>query len=511
MTERSHFFSYLAAFTLSALIGLSVSEASEKPNVVVFLVDDMGVMDTSVPFMTDSDGKAELHPLNRFYRTPNMERLAKQGIRFSDFYAMSVCSPTRVSIMTGQTSARHRTTQYIKPESDNRGTFGPEGWHWSGITKDAVTLPAAVRQAGYRTIHCGKAHFGPKDSFGADPINIGFDVNIAGCAYGRPSTYYGEKNFGNGKKGLISRAVPGLEKYHGKNIYLTEALTIEFNAALKQAVADEKPFFGYMSHYAVHAPFNPDPRFSGNYPKGAKGAFASMIEGMDKSLGDVLDTLNDLGVAKDTLVIFLGDNGTDAPLGDGNEIACAEPLRAKKGAHYEGGMRVPFIAAWAKRDAANAHQKRLPIPAGVIQGQIGDVTDLFPTILKLVGAAAPEGHVVDGVDLAMRLMGKHDSGREPTFLMHFPHAHRSDYFTAYRKGDWKVIYHYQPETEGAVARYELFNLKSDRSESENLATHNPEKLSGMVQAMMAALSDANAQYPISKDGKILHPLAPKGP
>ena len=134
----------------------------------------------------------------------------------------------------------------------------------------------------------------------------------------------------------------------------------------------------------MHAPFESDPRFAANYeksdkPKSAK-AFATLIEGMDKSLNDMLDHLNKLGVADNTLVIFLGDNGSDAPLGHQHDVACAAPLRGKKGAHYEGGMRVPFIAAWAKADQTNPHQKRLRIPAGKIQEQVANVTDIFPTL-----------------------------------------------------------------------------------------------------------------------------------
>ena len=190
-----------------------------QPNILLFLVDDMGVMDTSVPFLTDDAGRPVAHPLNKWYRTPGMERLAAQGLRYSQFYANSVCSPTRVTLMTGQSSARHTTTQYIKPESKNTGSNGPRAWNWKGLTKDSTTLPGLLSEAGYRTIHCGKAHFAPKGAEGQDPRVFGFDVNIAGCAYGLPGSYYGTKNFGAGGK----RAVPGLEQYHGKDIFLTEA------------------------------------------------------------------------------------------------------------------------------------------------------------------------------------------------------------------------------------------------------------------------------------------------
>ncbi|MCA9204462.1 MAG: sulfatase-like hydrolase/transferase, partial [Planctomycetales bacterium] len=153
-----------------AILGNTAAEAApERPNVIVFLVDDMGVMDTSVPFLTDDSGKPKRYPLNDYYRTPSMQRLANQGIRFNNFYAMSVCSPTRVSIMTGQNAARHHTTNWINPDRDNRGPQGPPDWNWRGLGKDDVTLARLLRGAGYRTIHVGKGHFGPREADGAEP------------------------------------------------------------------------------------------------------------------------------------------------------------------------------------------------------------------------------------------------------------------------------------------------------------------------------------------------------
>ena len=131
---------------------MAVYGAQDKPNIVVFLVDDMGLMDTSVPMLTDADGTPKRYPLNDWYRTPNMERLAERGIRFSNFYAHGVCSPTRTSIMTGQNAARHRTTNWINPEHNNRGTFGPPDWNWKGLTRDDITLPRLLQKEGYRTM-----------------------------------------------------------------------------------------------------------------------------------------------------------------------------------------------------------------------------------------------------------------------------------------------------------------------------------------------------------------------
>jgi arylsulfatase A-like enzyme len=499
----------------------SVVLAASQPNVVIMLVDDMGVMDTSLPFLTDADGKPKRYPLNDFYRTPNMERLAARGIRFSDFCAMSVCSPTRISIMTGQNAARHRTTNWINPDNNNAGPQGPPEWNWKGLNKGDITLPGLMRAAGYRTIHVGKGHFGPREFDGANPQNIGFDVNVAGASIGAPGSYYGVKNFGailDGAKGKKAKkpgaAVPGLEKYHGQDIFLTEALTIEAKAHVSAAVQEKKPFFLYFAQYAVHGPHQSDPRFAAHYTSSGKPPqaqnFATLIEGMDKSLGDVLDHLDSLGIADDTLVLFLGDNGSDAPLGHEHAVACAAPLRGKKGSHYEGGMRVPFIAAWAKPDAGNANQKRLPIAAGAIQSQQAAVHDLFPTILGLSGIDPPAQHTVDGRKLDTLFTAKPDSTRSETFLMHYPHApHRTDYWTSYRDGDWKVIYHYLPSEVSEGSHYQLFNLKSDPFEQTNLAATNTAELKKLMQGLIAALEAQHAVYPVEKGGAL--PMKPAMP
>lgn len=476
--------------------------ADRRPNVIVFLVDDMGVMDTSVPFLTDESGQPKRYPLNDYYRTPAMQRLAEQGIRFNNFCAMSVCSPTRISIMTGQNAARHRSTNWINPAKDNRGPQGPPDWNWTGLDRDDVTLPGVLAEAGYTTIHVGKAHFGPNDHVGSEPLNLGFQLNVGGASFGAPGSYYGEKNYGLGTK-RKHHAVPHLDAYHGSDTFLTEALTIEAKKRLSETVESKKPFFLHMAHYAVHAPFDSDPRFAANYsesgkPKNAQ-AFATLIEGMDKSLGDLMDHLNELGVAEDTLILFLGDNGSDAPLGHQHAVACAAPLRGKKGSHYEGGMRVPFIAAWAKPNPDNEFQKSLPIPAGKIHSQIATVEDLFPTVVELVAAKSPAAHVTDGQSMVKLLTGSADDSRETDFLMHYPHApHRSKYFTSYRNEEWKVVYHYFPSKESEGGHYQLYHLASDPFEQENLADAKPTVLKKMMAKLAEELEAHEAVYPVSQ-------------
>lgn len=475
------------------------SALKHRPNLVVFLIDDLGVMDTAVPSLTAGDGQPVEHPLNRFYRTPNLQRLAARGTRFSNFYAMSVCSPSRISLLTGQTSARHHTTQWIDPAQRNTGNFGPPDWNWSGLDPKTVTLPRLLQAAGYRTIHCGKGHFGPFDSPGADPTQLGFDLNIGGSAAGQPGSYYGADNFGNNPGPRQRWGVPALEADYGQDVFLTDALTRRFNAALRQAVAEQRPFFGYFAHYAVHAPFQRDPRFIGNYPGVSKelAAFGSLVEGVDQSLGEVLQQLEELDVAAETLIVFLGDNGTDAPRGDQAAISCAAPLRGKKGTHFEGGMRVPCLIAWAKPDPNHPLQRQWPIAAGRTLTQVAAIYDLTPTLLEAaIGSATGLPQPIDGCSLWAELAGT-AAGRPADFLMHFPHEHRSSYFSVFRRGDWKLVYHWRrPEVE----RYELFDLARDPAESENLAAREPDQLRAMALALQQALAAAGAQHPRSDDG-----------
>jgi len=414
--------------------------------------------------------------------------------------------------MTGQNSARHGTTNWINPEKNNAGPQGPPDWNWEGLKKTNVTLPGLLREGGYRTIHVGKGHFGAEQFEGAEPLNLGFDVNIGGASFGAPGSYYAEENYGLGTK-RAHHAVPHLDAYHGTKTFLTEALTIEAKKAVAKAVDEEKPFYLYFANYAVHGPFQSDPRFASHYvdsgkPENAQ-AFATLIEGMDKSLGDVLDHLNELGVAENTLILFMGDNGSDAPLGHQHEVACAAPLRGKKGAHYEGGMRVPFIAAWAKPDPYNPAQKKLPIQLGALQTQVASVCDVFPTLLDLAEIKTPANHTVDGHDLAKLLTGKADTSREESFLMHYPHSpHRSDYFTVYRKDDWKVIYHFFPTEVSNGSHYQLFNLEEDPFESTDLGADHPKVLNHLMKGLIKSLETYQAHYPLDENGTPVEPRLP---
>lgn len=473
---------------------------TKKPNIVFFLVDDMGLMDTSVPFLCGKDGKPKKYPLNHWYRTPNMEKLAQKGVRFSEFYAHSVCSPSRVSIMTGQNSARHGTTNWIDANHNNGGHCMPPNWNWEGIRKGWVTLPGVLHRAGYRTIQIGKAHFGPKRHFGEKPLNLGFDVCIAGCAIGHPGSYYSEKHYGEGG----SHAVPDLEKYWDTGTFLTEALTHEAIASIDRSIEAKKPFFLYMSHYAVHGPFQADPRFISHYTDSKKKRsarnFAALVEGMDKSLGDLMVHLEEKGIAEDTLILFMGDNGSTAPLGDPNGIAASAPLRGMKGTMWEGGVRVPFIAAWAKTNLNNAFQKRFPIAQNGVCQTWGACYDMLPTLAKVADAKIPETWKVDGKNILPLFADPKADFPKRTFLSHFPHFHaarRCDFFSTLRDGPWKIMRQYDPTGEvfdGKV--YErLYNLDQDPTESHNLASKEKERLHRMRKELDASLKEHGALFP----------------
>ncbi|MDP6524799.1 MAG: sulfatase-like hydrolase/transferase [Kiritimatiellia bacterium] len=489
------------------------------PNIVIFLVDDMGVMDTSVAMLTDSKGNPKRYRLNDFNRTPSMERFAEQGIRFETFCAQINCSPSRVSILTGQNASRHRTTKYIMAPGREKaeGPSDPPDWNKVGITEEMSILPQELKAKGYRTIHVGKAHLGKVGTYGANPLNLGFDVNIGGSARGLPSSYLGEDNYGDGKKNGVS----GLEEYHGTDTFLTEALTLEAKKEVKLCAEANQPLFLHFSHYAVHSPYMLDKRFAENYadyegndPK-ANVAFATLIEGMDKSLGDMLDCFEALGIAENTLIFFLGDNGTanrgHLPKGKRDNhlivVNAAEPLRGGKNNEYDGGTRVPFMAAWAKPDPNNPWQKKMPIAMGKIQTQLGSINDLYPTILELVGIPVPADHVIDGYSLKKRLTGAYDKSVPEEFLAYFPHKHRRNYVASLRDGDWRLVYYFIPEQAARMSHYELYNLADDLAEQNDLSKTNPEKLSTMVQKLAKELEDDNALYPVL-DGKELRPIIP---
>lgn len=441
---------------------VKVTAGPPRPNIVLFLVDDMGVHDTSVPFLLDESGQPKSYSFNSFYKTPNMGTLASTGMRFTTAYAQSVCSPTRCGLLTGRTSARHGVSDWIGANDPG----SPPNWRVNGFTANEVTLPKQLQAAGYRTIHCGKAHFGVS---GFDVRDLGFDVNIAGGHQGQPTRYIGAGGYG----------VPGLGAYDSTTTFLTKALTLEANKALTTAVGQGAPFFLNMSFYAVHSPFTTNPDATGDYSGAVGGSggnhakFATMIEGMDLAVGQIRQKLIDLGVAENTLIVFLGDNGSDSPATTQDGLPTAPfnnwPMRGKKGSKWEGGARVPFIATWALRNAANPFQQIVPIPANSIETDIVATWDVPATLLDLVGLPAPANFGEDSHSLLPYLSGTPGVHRPQEIVAHYPHEHRSDFFSWIRQGDMKLIYNFQTNS------HQLYNLATDPTETTNLAVSQPDE------------------------------------
>ena len=275
---------------------MAKDDASERPNIILFMVDDMGWQDTSLPFWTQRT------MYNDRYETPNMERLASQGMLFRQAYACPISSPSRCSLMTGSNAARHKVTNWTLEKNvstdlkDSLLTL-PD-WNYNGISRvegerntyRATSFVNLLQAAGYHTIHCGKAHWGARNTPGENPTHWGFEVNIAGSAIGGPATYLSERCYGNAENNGKSHrmAIPGLDNYWHSGVFLTEALTREALKSLDQAKQYHQPFYLYMSHYAVHIPVDRDPRYYAKYLKKGlsekEAAYASLVEGMDKSL-----------------------------------------------------------------------------------------------------------------------------------------------------------------------------------------------------------------------------------
>ena len=309
----------LATTSLQAQSNIQTGRTDKRPNIILFMVDDMGWQDTSLPFWTQKTHYNEL------YETPNMERLARQGMMFTQAYASSISSPTRCSLITGTNAARHRVTNWTLQKNtmtDRKDKqLAVPDWNYNGVSQVPGTNNTFVgtsfvqilKDNGYHTIHCGKAHFGSIDTPGEDPHHWGFEVNIAGHAAGGLASYLGEENYGHTKDGkpVSLMAVPGLEKYWGTETFVTEALTQEAIKALNKAKKYNQPFYLYMAQYAIHVPLNKDMRFYDKYKKKGmtdhEAAYATLIEGMDKSLGDLMNWLEKNDEADNTIIIFMSD------------------------------------------------------------------------------------------------------------------------------------------------------------------------------------------------------------
>ena len=521
--------------------------AKERPNIVFFLVDDMGWVDSSVAY------GEEVYPNNMRFNTPNMARLAEQGVIMTNAYACPVSTPTRTSMLTGVSAAHSHITNWTSAMRDmpSDGTGGaiasvakaandegndllrPE-WNINGMsptegvahTLHATPLPQILRDAGYFTIHVGKAHWASAGTPGASPYNMGFVVNVTGNVAGMPRSYLSEDNFGNTPDKWTFMAVQNMTEYYGTGVHLTEALTREALKTLDYPIAHKQPFYLYFAHYATHTPIQRDPRFIQKYLDAGmdegQARYASMVEGVDKSLGDVMDFLEEKGLDKNTIIIFMTDNGGNAEntAKGGVRFMHNLPLRNGKGSCYEGGIRVPLAFKWSGKIAPST---RVNTPVVC--------EDMFPTILEMAGIkdyqtvqavdgeslvplitkgskiaakAVAKGEVTSQKEANALVIEQKDSGIDPerTLVFHYPHKWKGydlediDFLSAVRKGDWKLIYRLR------TGKMELYNLRTDIGEQCDVADQNPQKVKELAKALSNKLREWDAPMPtIRKSGK----------
>ena len=445
-----------------SLLGSTLNGKAKPQNIVLFLIDDLGWKDVGC---YGSD----------YYRTPNIDKLAEQGVRFSDAYAAcAVCSPTRAAIMTGKYPARLMLTEWLPSGRWKTNAKLRSGRFLRGLPLEEITLAEALRKAGYATCIAGKWHLGSEPF--STPAHHGFEVNIGANEHGNPGNYFfpykGQWSIPTTKLKARWQVLPGGEPGE----YLTDRLTDEAISFVRQN--QDKPFFLYFSHYAVHTPFQAKKEMIKKYeaiPKEkrqGKPVYAAMVESVDESVGRIMATLRELKVEKDTLVIFTSDNGGFAG------ATKHAPLRGNKGAYYEGGIRVPLIIRWPGVTEAGQESK-VPVTS----------SDLYPTCLTAAGLPLHPAQHRDGLDLRPVLEGAKSLDRNALFW-HYPHynGHPSSVPSCVmRKGDWKLIETFDPKG------VELYHLGRDLSETTNLAPKEPSKLAEMRKELEAWRNEVDAE------------------
>lgn len=463
--------------------------ARERPNIVMIVIDDLGWADLGC------FGSS-------FYETPRLDRLAADGLRFTDAYASCpVCSPTRASIMTGKYPANVGITNYIAGNAWGKLMGVP---YFHELPREETTVADALRAGGYQTWHLGKWHLGPEGNW---PEDRGFDVNLGGCHMGMPS---------GGNHYFSPYDIPTL--HNGpEGEFLTDRLTDEAVALMRGRDRD-RPFFMNLCHYAVHTPIQAPAELVAKYQRKARElgldpdgglevgeafpclhkkdqrvarrrfqshpTYAAMVENLDTNIGLLLDALDAEGLGKDTLVMFTSDNG-GLSTAEGSPT-CNAPLLEGKGWMYEGGNRVSQIARWPG-----------VIPAGTTTAEPVTSTDFFPTCLEAAGLELMPQQHEDGVSMLAHMRGQAETlGREAIFW-HYPHySNQGDApAAAVRAGDLKLIQHFEDD------RIELFDLTADLSESRDLAAERPHdvaRLRGMLEDWQsrigAKIPDVNPDY-----------------
>lgn len=472
---------FLLPLFVGVLSFLSCADASakDKPlNFVVIFVDDLGWMDLSC------QGSA-------IYRTPNVDRLAKEGMRFTNGYAAcAVCSPTRAALQTGRYPSRIGVTDWIRsrfqrgkigtPQKNpteyvggpNRKLLCPPNPYW--MESEEVTIAEVLHDVGYETGYIGKWHLGDDEWY---PTGQGYTANKGGCDYGQPPSYFDPFNQPKHRHEMIRAGIPGLPG-RKKGQYLTHREADEAVELIK--AWKDKPFYLQVSHYAVHTPIQAIEEVTAKYRDQAtseiNAKYAAMVESFDDSTKAILDTLDELGLAENTVVLFTSDNGG---LDNGGKPTENAPLRSGKGYPYEGGIRVPFIVRWP----------------GVVQpGTKSDEPvcsiDVMPTLVEAAGLDLPEDRRIDGLSLVdhLKSAGKESLDRDE-LLWHFPHyRHAPGPYSIIRKGDWKLI-----RWDEGIS--ELYNLDADLSETKNVAETEPEKLAELNERLNGLLESTGAKLP----------------
>ncbi len=471
-----------------------------KPNFVFFLVDDLGWRDVGCFGST-------------FYETPNVDRLAREGVRFTNAYAASsVCSPTRASIMSGKHPARLQITDWIvgRQASERMVKFmklqPPPFKH--ELPLEEVTIAEALKEAGYKTGFAGKWHLGKTEEFW--PENQGFDLNVGGWRAGAPyyRKYDRETDTWSDDSGFTSPYKnPRLED-GPVGEYLTDRLGTESIKFIREN--KDAPFLLFLSFYTVHNPMHGKPEKVRKYREKAKmqgldrvapfvkgkpwmdrldpgnwrervvqsnPEYAAMVESMDENIGRVLDALDELKLAENTVVVFMSDNG-GLSTSEGSPTSNL-PLRAGKGWLYEGGIREPVIIKWPGRGRS-----------GAVCDEPVTSMDFYPTFLEMANLPAKPKQHMDGKSLTPLLRGKKSLDREALYW-HYPHySNQGDKpASAVRMGDFKLIEYFED------GRTELYNIADDLGETRNLAAEMPEKTAELQQKLRAWRKQINAQMP----------------
>lgn len=454
-------------------IGYAQTKQANKPprplNIVMLLVDDMGWTGATCY-------GSDLH------ETPNIDRLARQGMRFTSAYAAApVCTPTRASIMTGKSPAALHMTIWRESSTNrvlNRKLLPPDTL--GSLPQGENTLAEFLKARGYLTAHVGKWHLGDAANY---PQNHGFDMNIGGTLWGCPATFYYPfaGPFGHRKE---MRYVPDLP-WSKPGDYLTDRLTDRAIEVIDRA--GEQPFFLNMCYYTVHTPIEGKPGYVDRYVKKIKPGmdhdnahYAAMHQSLDESVGRILARLEQRGIADRTLVIFTSDNGGFVNKHRGTRVTSNKPLRSGKGSLYEGGIRVPLIVRWPG-----------VAKAGAVCDEPVVSMDFFPTVIDALGVRWKSS---DQMPEARSLVGLLNApsaklDREALYF-HYPHYYPTTTpVSAIRAGDWKLLEYYE---DGHV---ELYNLRDDIGETKNLAASMPDKARELQGKLHAWLDRVNAQKP----------------